>query len=92
MESTTLRVGNVEELSNGEHKLQVMLVDSAEMKRLTGTARLFNSVVLPPGIRNVARLDDAAFVNETAGTWLATHGGEWTREAVQEYLEHILQS
>ena len=87
MESPTLHVRIAEKLPSGEHKLQVTL----ETERPSGTARLFNSVVLPAEITNVERLDDTAFVNESAGAWLAARGGEWDKELVQEYLECILE-
>jgi hypothetical protein len=49
-------------------------------------------VVLTAEITNVERLYDTAFVNESAGVWLAARGGEWDKELVQEYLECILES
>jgi hypothetical protein len=88
MASPTLHVRIVEKLPSGEHKLQVTL----ETERPSGTARMFNSVMLPAEITNVERLDDTAFVNKSADAWLAVRGGEWDKELVQDYLECILDS
>jgi hypothetical protein len=93
MVSTTIHIRKAEKLPSGEHKLQVSLVESyfPELERPTGSALIFDSVILPAELKNVARLDDAAFVNESAGVWIATHGGEWDKELVREYFECILE-
>ena len=93
MASLTLHIRKVETLPSGEHNLQVSVGETyfPQHGNPAGKTNLFDSVILPAGTKNVERLLDAAILNESAGVWLATHGGDWDKELVREYLEQILE-
>jgi hypothetical protein len=94
MAVTTLHVRKVETLPNGDYSLQVSCPFAfyPAFGKPFGESKLFERVRLPARTKNVERLLDSVFVNESAGVWLATHGGEWDDELVREYLECILEN
>jgi hypothetical protein len=94
MAATTLHVRKVEKLPNGDYSLQVSCPFAffPAFGKPSGEPKLFERVRLPAGTKNVERLLDSVFANESAGIRLAIHGGEWDEELLREYLECILEN
>jgi hypothetical protein len=90
--SMTLQVRKVKKLPSGEYNVQVSLVSThLSGADVPASDAILESVTLPAGTKNIARLEDPHFVDEGANAWFASRGGKWDKVNIQKYLEHILK-
>ncbi len=92
MASITLHIRKVKKLPNGEYNVQVSLVSTHfPGPEEQSSDAMLESVTLPASTKNIARLENPAFVDEGANAWFAARGGKWDKVNIRKYLEHILK-
>lgn len=94
MASDSLHVRKVEKLANGDYRVIVACVPTEYPghENQHPATMTYQSVALPASTKNIERLNNPDFVDESASTWLESHGGRWTPASLREYLEQLLEN
>ena len=90
MASQSLHARTVKKLPGGEYIIEVSLLPTSMQLGNLPQSGLWN-ITLPATTKNAERLLDPRFVDEPSAVWISSHGDEWDKELVRQYLVKILE-